>query len=56
MPLVELDMCETCHECNQELEPGAKVIVVAFQSERAPRVLVHVHCAARIAAKIRANE
>jgi len=56
MAVEELDICETCHECNQALEPGASVIVVAFQSERAPRVLVHVHCAARVAAKIRANE
>jgi hypothetical protein len=56
MPLVELDFCETCHLCNEELVSGAKVLLVKKESPTENRVLAHVHCAARVAAKIRANE
>ena len=47
---------ETCHLCNVELADDDKIIVVAKETAVAMRVLSHVHCAARVAAKIRANE
>ena len=53
MPVV---IVETCHLCNEELADDAKVIVVAKGNPQAMRVLSHVACAYRVAAKVRANE
>jgi hypothetical protein len=53
---VNLVVVECCHLCDVELTNDARVIVVAFETPLAPRVLAHAHCAARVAAKIRANE
>jgi hypothetical protein len=47
---------EVCHLCNVELADDSRVIVVAKESPQAMRVLAHVHCAFRAAAKVRANE